>query len=430
MLFNPQAEELNTAINSANPHVFAMLCERGKGIYFPKKGILAQSAEAAGKKINATIGTALEDDGQPMVLNGLKSQLSGVPSSSFNYAPSPGRPDFRKAWQDLLLKKNPSLKDTAISLPVVTSALTHGLSMAGYLFTDEQDTLVIPDLYWENYDLIFKEAYGARIITYPTFQSGGYNIEGLRAAVKSATGPKKIIVLNFPNNPSGYTATDKEALAIRDLVKETAEAGSDVLVLIDDAYFGLVYEEGVLKESVFTLLSNLHERVLAVKLDGPTKEDYVWGFRLGFVTFGCAKSTPAMYSALESKLAGAIRGNISNANNLGQTMLLKAWTQEGYDAEKTAKYAMLKQRCQRIRDILAAKPEYARVFEALPFNSGYFMCVRFKKDAEPVRQLLLSKYGVGTIVFGPVMRLAYSAVPIDKIDEMMECVFKAGQESI
>jgi aspartate/tyrosine/aromatic aminotransferase len=137
-----------------------------------------------------------------------------------------------------------------------------------------------------------------------------------------------------------------------------------------------------------------------------------------------------MYSALESKLAGAIRGNISNANNLGQTMLLKAWTQEGYDAEKTAKYAMLKQRCQRIRDILAAKPEYARVFEALPFNSGYFMCVRFKKDAEPVRQLLLSKYGVGTIVFGPVMRLAYSAVPIDKIDEMMECVFKAGQESI
>jgi aspartate/methionine/tyrosine aminotransferase len=330
----------------------------------------------------------------------------------------------------MLLKKNPSLKDMPVSLPVVTSALTHGLSMAGYLFTDEKDTLVVPDLYWENYDLVFKEAYGARIATYQTFANGGYNVDGLKAAIKAAKGPKKVVLLNFPNNPAGYTVTRKEALAIRDAVLETANAGENVVVLVDDAYFGLVFEDGIMTESVFTLLANLHERVLAVKLDGPTKEDYVWGFRLGFVTFGCAKNSPALYAALEAKLAGAIRGNISNANNLGQAMLLKTWSLAQYETEKSEKFGMLKQRCLRIREILKAHPEYGEAFEALPFNSGYFMCVRFRKDAEPVRQLLLSKYGVGTIVFGTVMRLAYSAVPLEKIGELFDCVYKASREAL
>ena len=44
-----------------------------------------------------------------------------------------------------------------------------------------------------------------------------------------------------------------------------------MVVIIDDAYFGLVYEEGVYTESIFVELANLSENVLAVKLDGPTK---------------------------------------------------------------------------------------------------------------------------------------------------------------
>jgi hypothetical protein len=35
----------------------------------------------------------------------------------------------------MLYKKNPSLAGKQVSLPVVTSALTHGLSMAGYRYS-------------------------------------------------------------------------------------------------------------------------------------------------------------------------------------------------------------------------------------------------------------------------------------------------------
>ncbi len=52
---NPQAEELNRIIQEKSSVVFELLSQRGKEIYFPKKGILAQSAEAGKASINATI---------------------------------------------------------------------------------------------------------------------------------------------------------------------------------------------------------------------------------------------------------------------------------------------------------------------------------------------------------------------------------------
>ena len=66
---NPLAQELNQKIVAANPHVFAMLSDLGKEIFFPSKGILSQSAEASkqAKRFNATIGTAMSD-GQAMFL--------------------------------------------------------------------------------------------------------------------------------------------------------------------------------------------------------------------------------------------------------------------------------------------------------------------------------------------------------------------------
>ena len=64
-----QAESLNKIIEKQNYKIFEMLSERGKNIFFPKLGILAQSAQAKGKNINATIGEAVEDDGSSMHLS-------------------------------------------------------------------------------------------------------------------------------------------------------------------------------------------------------------------------------------------------------------------------------------------------------------------------------------------------------------------------
>ena len=58
-IMDAQALSLNQTIEKLNGNVLAMLSERGKNIFFPKLGILAQSAQARGKDINATIGEAV-----------------------------------------------------------------------------------------------------------------------------------------------------------------------------------------------------------------------------------------------------------------------------------------------------------------------------------------------------------------------------------
>ena len=93
----------------------------GRELYFPK-GILTQSAEAKQKatRYNATIGIAKES-GQAMHLSSVMKHFSGLSADEvLPYAPSPGRPDLRYKWNELLVEKNSSLGSKAVSLPVVT----------------------------------------------------------------------------------------------------------------------------------------------------------------------------------------------------------------------------------------------------------------------------------------------------------------------
>jgi len=429
-MLDPQAAEINNAISSANPYVFDMFSEKGKRIFFPNKGILAQTAEARGKSINATIGTALEDCGATMELPSIGSQIAVERADMLTYAPNLGRQEIRAAWKRMLLKKNPSLRGGDISVPVVTAALTHGLSASGYLFAGPGDVIISPDLFWENYNLVFNYAYGSEFDTFPIFDAGGaFNTGGLRGKLLGGPAGKKIVILNFPNNPTGYTLTVGEAAAARDIIVEAAEAGNSVVAIIDDAYFGLVFEDGVMRESMFSLLAGAHERVLAVKVDGPTKEDYAWGMRVGFVTFGCARGGPEFYRAMESKLGGSIRASTSSASNIAQAMLLRAYETETYESEKAEKFEVLRRRYRKIREILDRHREYGERVRPLPFNSGYFMCLEVASGkAEEVRRVLLDKYDTGVIALGNLLRVAFSSTPFELLEKLFDNIYRAAGE--
>lgn len=426
---NPQAEELNQIIRQKSPAVYDMLSERGKNIFFPKKGILGQTAEAKGTRINATIGAAIEDDGTPMRLEAIASKIDLDPSLVFPYAPSFGRPDLRSKWKSMIYEKNPSLGKTELSLPVVTNALTHGISMAGYLFADSGDEVIVPSLFWGNYNLTLANGYGANLVKFNLFKNEQFDLEAFEAKLNEGGVGKKILILNFPNNPTGYTPTQKEADGIVAIIGRAAEKGNKLVCITDDAYFGLVYEKGIARESIFAPLASLHENVLAVKLDGSTKEDYVWGFRVGFMTYAVKGGDAELYSALEAKTAGAIRGNISNASNLSQSLMYAAYNSAEYGVQKRAKHRIMQQRYEAVKEALKDE-KYQKYFKALPFNSGYFMCVQLAEglDSEQVRQVLIQKYSIGTISLNGILRLAFSAVAASDVKEMFEGIYKACEE--
>ena len=423
MNYNPLAESLNAELSANDCRVFNMLSQQGKAIFFPSKGILGQGAEAKGAEINATIGTALEDDGSPLTLPCVQSALN-LPKSSFLYSPSFGDPNLRAAWKEQIIRKNPSIQGKKFSSPVVTAALTHAISCAAYLFLDEGDEVILPDLYWDNYELVFENGKNAKLRTFNTFKNGGFDTEALRNALQG--NGKKVLLLNFPNNPTGYTATEQEAEEIANILKETAEKGTPVVALLDDAYFGLVYEDGVYTESLFAKLADASENLLAVKLDGPTKEDYVWGFRVGFMSFAWKNASDDQLKAMEAKAAGVVRGNISNAPSISQKILLAAYQSENYLAEKQEKYNTLKKRYDCILEVFKNHPEYKETFEPMPFNSGYFMCIRpIGVEAETLRRKLIEDYSTGVIVLSGLVRLAFSSVPTEKIPLLFENIYQA-----
>jgi len=210
-------------------------------------------------------------------------------------------------------------------------------------------------------------------------------------------------------------------------LKEASSKGLNLVVVSDDAYFGLFYENDVMKESLFAHTANLHERILAVKLDGATKEQYVWGFRVGFITYGVGgdRNKDIIYSALEKKTMGAIRGGISNSSHLSQTLVLKGLESEEFAKEKKEKYEVMKARALKVKEVLQNE-KYNDAWTYYPFNSGYFMCLKIKKvNAETLRQHILNEFGIGVISVGDTdIRVAFSCIEVDDIKELFDLIYQ------
>jgi len=432
---NPIAKDLNAVIEAGNPYIYEMLSDIGRQLFFPK-GILSQSAEAKEKAhaINATIGIAKEGAGI-MHFPSVMRLIEGLtPEESLTYAPSFGIPGLRKQWQTEMRAKNPGLVGREISLPVVTCGITHAISIFADLWTNPGDTVLLPDMMWGNYNMIMGVRKGVKITHFPLFdQKGGFNLAAVEARAKElAERDGKVIALfNFPHNPTGYSATENECRALADILTGIAESGKNVVAVLDDAYFGLFYEPEVMKESLFAKLCGRHPRLLPIKLDGATKENYVWGLRVGFITYGCAAASnlAGVHEALEKKTAGCIRGNISNAAHLSQSLVLKSLLNDAYQTEKKEKFEILKNKAVRVKAVVHDS-KYAGAWDVYPFNSGYFMCIRLKTvNAEKLRVHLLDKYGVGLISIGDHdLRVAFSCIEESDVQLLFDTILKGVRD--
>jgi aspartate/methionine/tyrosine aminotransferase len=431
---NPLAKELNDHILEQNPYVLEMLSDLGRNLFFPK-GILTQSAEAKEKahKFNATIGIATENGG-PMYLQCIQDKLGNFdPKDIYPYAPPAGKPELRALWREKMLRENPSQQGKHFSTPIVTNALTHGLSIVGDMFVGLGDHVVLPDMFWGNYNLTFGTCNGGIIKKHNTFTpAGGYDVDAFRLVLQATAAEKgkAVVILNFPNNPSGYTPTDAEGDAIVATILDVAKSGCNIVVVTDDAYFGLFYEDSM-QESLFGKLANLHPRILAIKLDGATKEEFVWGFRTGFITFaeGHSDEKTLVLNALEKKAMGIIRAKISNCPHPSQTFVIEALRSPNFIAQKKEKFEIMKGRSLAVKKVLD-NGKFGDVWSYYPFNSGYFMCLKLKGvEAEPLRIHLLDKYGVGTISTNKTdLRIAFSCIASQDIPVLIEIIATSARE--
>ncbi|MBO5608508.1 MAG: aminotransferase class I/II-fold pyridoxal phosphate-dependent enzyme [Treponema sp.] len=422
------AQELNDVLKGTTPG--DLLSDLGKRMYFPK-GIIAQSGEAKklGKTANGTIGMTVIN-GAPVTLRTISDQVPSLNSRELvAYAPTAGNPDLRALWKEAIIKKNPRLQNIPTSLPVLVPGLTAGISYLADLFLDETKPLVAADPSWDNYVLIASARRNAGFIQFPMFKNGTFNIEGLEKTLNEQASSGSVrVLLNSPQNPSGYSPTVDEVKKLVEIIRGLAEKGVKVMVWCDDAYFGLAYEDDIEKQSLFAYLADLHPNVLAAKIDGPTKEDFAWGFRCGFITFACKGMNDAQYDALVKKLMGVIRSSVSCSSTPPQTLLLNAFKNPETENQKAEYRKILEKRYKLVKQFVTTHS--SSEVEALPFNSGYFMSFHTKTvDAEKLRQTLLNESGIGTIsIDSHTLRVAFSSLDEDKIDIVYKAIYETADK--
>ena len=427
-MINPLAQELNNTLS--NTVVESLLSNMGKRLYFPN-GIIAQGGEAAKDAYfaNGTIGMAVAN-GTPIELDSYKKNMPNLnPRETVAYAKTAGNPELRQLWKEKLMEKNPSLKDKKFSLPILVPGLTAALSYIADLFVDTDKPLLAADPCWDNYELIASARRGSDFHQFICFDNGKFNIADLKRAMEEDA--KKYgsvrVLLNFPQNPSGYSPTKEEAKEICKIVKDLADNGTKVLVLSDDAYYGLNYEDDIEPQSLFAYFADMSENVLAIKADGPTKEDFAWGFRSGFITFAAKGLTDDQYAALTTKIMAAIRSSVSCASTPSQSLVLHALKDPAHEAQKKELRAMLKRRYDLVRNFV--NTHTSNILSPLPFNSGYFMSFHVANGkAEEIRKALLSKVGIGIIqIDAHTLRVAFSSIDEDKIDSVFTSIYNVAE---
>lgn len=416
------AEALNRTLAEEMPALAAALSPLGRRVVFPPD-IPAQAAEAKGRAFNSTIGQITDGRGRPLALPSVAAALAGLPDErrdrALLYSPVEGIPEVRRAWRSW--QRRGIAEGIPSSLPLVVDGLTHGLSVVADLFAAADRRVFVPAPFWGNYRQAFATRTGARIEPLPTYDAGRFDAGVLHEPLARLPADEPaIVILNFPSNPGGYMPTREERSMLRSALVAAAER-RPLVVLCDDAYAGLVYDESLPAESLFWELATAHPNLVAIKVDGATKELGLFGARVGFVTFAVDPDSTAA-AALESKVKCLVRAAVGSPVALGQALVLAALESTTVEEEITELRAELARRWQVLTEALSkVDPELLR---PLPCNAGCFALLELPEsldlDAEAVRRHLLEHEDTGVIAIAPrYLRVAFCSVDADRLPELV-----------
>jgi aspartate/methionine/tyrosine aminotransferase len=434
----------NTPINQA-------LSVIGKRIYQPN-GIFYWTGRAKKEaEINATIGTAVGPETDILPAGGshkityylpdIKQYMSFPPERIASYAPIAGLPALREMWKKWIIHKGKRVANMPsgpvdiakrISTPTICNGITNAIYLTSKLFLNPGDTIICPNKRWGNYNAVLHLQSGLEIASFQFFNEDAFNIAGMLASMEQVVPTQRhvAIILNFPNNPTGYCPTPNEMAAIVQALKEFADTHQKpVVILCDDAYEGYTYSDQVCGNSIFYELVNQHPLFIPVKLDGASKEMLLYGGRIGAVTLGIhsswakEESLQALKDEWDNKMQGMVRSTISNANHFYQDVLLEL-TEGGFARVIAGRERISHILKERYDACISSFAELSPVNLTMdPHGGGFFVFLNVEgTPATDFADHLLKKYQVGTFpVANPALgingiRVAFCSIPVQQIE--------------
>ena len=396
----------------------------GENIILPQD-VLIQSKETAAipGAINATIGIATSNK-KAMALPSINKVITEINNSEYlPYSPTPGLPKMRELWKEKILAYNPSINKDFLSLPMVTTGITQGIDIAANLFSESGDALLLPNLFWQNYAQIYTIKLGNKIYKYNQFdENNEFSISNFKETLYSIKEDKISLILNFPNNPTGYTPSDVELNSLVDVISTYAKENKNkqLIIVSDDAYFGLFFEKNhktPTLSATYKLAEN--ENCLIVKLDGITKEFYSWGLRVGFITY--YTKNDELRKILLEKTQGYLRSTTSSPSNLSQQIAVRLLDNKQSLEEKEINDKIIEERYNELKQAISTE-QLDQLVRVLPFNSGYFFTIKLPSNinAHEFRLKFLNEYKYGVYSMDDEhIRIAFSCLDKELIPELI-----------
>lgn len=186
------------------------------------------------------------------------------------YTSNAGTPELRQEISKYMDRRF-GLKYDAMSETIVTVGGSEAIDLAVRAIIEPGDEVIIPTPCFVCYDPIVRLAGGVPVILKTELRNKfKLDPEMLKAAITPKT---KMIVIPFPNNPTGAIMTKEELEEIAEVVRDT-----NIVILSDEIYAELTY--GRRHVSIATL-PGMWERTVVV--NGFSKAYAMTGWRMGFV---------------------------------------------------------------------------------------------------------------------------------------------------
>lgn len=228
---------------------------------------ISSELERAGKKIiHMEIGKPDFDTPRVIKEAGIKAIGDGV----VHYAPPGGIHELKEAitaWS----KRRYGLDYDAKTECLITVGASEAIHLVWSAFLDNDEEVMIPSPYYGSY--VYQVASAdAKYIEVPVLKEGviKYDMTEFEARITDKT---KVLMINSPNNPTGYVMSDEEMQAVADFAIK-----HNLLVISDECYDHFVFNSEF--KSIATL-PGMKGRTFVV--NSTSKTFSMDGWRVGYV---------------------------------------------------------------------------------------------------------------------------------------------------
>lgn len=401
-----------------------ILAKRSIGKILKNDG-LAIGAEAKKAKaknpnvINSTLGTLYDENNEFYVFKTVDGVIKNLNNEDFyTYSSSVGTNEFHDSVIDWVFgdEKENILKQMyckSIPTPGGTGAVSNSL----YNSLDDNETLLLPNIYWKPYfDMASSDGFA--IEEYPFIKNSQFNMKDFviysnRIIAKQG---KLVTILNDPcNNPTGYSLSMEEFSNLIDYMNSRSDALFNVV--LDIAYFDYSLEGREACRKKFSLLTKANDNIIFNIAFSCSKTFSLYGVRLGAQII--LSKSKQMVDDIYASTGFLARTRWSNVSKAGISLMTELYKNNQLKCDVI----------NELNDAIKLINERAQLFieEAnknnlylYPYKGGFFITILFSNPELLANELKIQ--GVYVLPVATGIRIAICSLPKKDIYRIIKII--------